>query len=117
MLEKSGILKKLKKGKLAIFDKGYIEKSNGHKLSWPNSHDSKAVNNYKSRTRMRRETFNGGLKNFAICSNTFRHSEAKHTIAFLAVLVTDRPIPNGQWQSYFFCLVSLNNTSTRRFII
>jgi hypothetical protein len=88
MLKESGILEKLKKGKLAIVDRGYIKKANRHKLSWPNDHDSKAVNNFKSRARMRHETFNGRLKNFAICSCPFRHSQKKHGIAFLAVVVT-----------------------------
>jgi hypothetical protein len=88
MLQESGVLKKLKIGKLAIVDRGYIKKSHRHKLSWPNSYDSKAVNNFKSRARLRHETFNGRLKNYAICSCTFRHSEKKQGIAFMAVVVT-----------------------------
>jgi hypothetical protein len=85
MLEESGVLDKLKHNKVAIVDRGYIKKENCHKLSWPNPQDSKALNNFKSRARLRQETFNGRMCFFDILSHEFRHTEQKHGIAFLAV--------------------------------
>jgi hypothetical protein len=88
MLERSELLSKLKPGKLAIVDRGYIKLANKHKLSWPNPYDSKEVNNFKSRARLRHEAFNGRLAFFNILSATFRQSEKKHKLAFEAVVVT-----------------------------
>ena len=87
MLEDSGLLEKLKKGKRAICDRGYIKDANKDKLSWPNLHDTPAVNNFKSRARLRHESFNGRLKFFSILKDTFRQSLAKHQFAFEAVVV------------------------------
>jgi hypothetical protein len=85
MLKRSGVLDLLKNGKVAIVDRGYINEENRHKLSWPNPHDSKAVNNFKARARLRHESFNGRMCCFDILSHEFRQSEEKHGIAFLAV--------------------------------
>jgi hypothetical protein len=85
MLTESGVLGLLKNGKIAIVDRGYISKKNRHKLSWPNPQDSKAVNNFKARARLRHEAFNGRMCFFDILSHEFRNSEEKHGIAFLAV--------------------------------
>ena len=57
MLENSGVLDKLKNGKLAIVDGGYVNFKNKGKLSWPNPHDSKDVKKFKARARARHETF------------------------------------------------------------
>ena len=88
VLERSELLSKLKPGKLAIVDRGYIKLAHKHKLSWPNPYDSKEVNNFKSRARLRHEAFNGRLAFFNILSATFRQSEKKHKLAFEAVAVT-----------------------------
>ena len=64
MLENSGLLQKIKAGKLLIVDGGYSNEANADKLSWPNPQDSKKLQNFKSRARLRHETFNGRLKNF-----------------------------------------------------
>ena len=87
MMQKSGILKKVKKGKLVIVDRGFIKKKEKDKLSWPNPMDSKEVNNFKSRARLRHETFNGRLKEFGILYETFRHDYGLHQFAFEAVVV------------------------------
>ena len=71
MLTESGVLGLLKNRKLAIVDRGYINKDNRHKLSWPNPHDSKAVNNFKARARLRHEAFNGRMCFFDILSHEF----------------------------------------------
>ena len=88
MLEASGVLDKLAKGKLAIVDRGYIKTENLAKLSWPNPHDDKLTNNYKSRARLRHETVNGRMSFFSILFHQFRHCTAKHNAAFEAIAVT-----------------------------
>jgi hypothetical protein len=85
MLTESGVLGLLKNDKVAIVDRGYINHENRHKLSWPNQDDSKEVNVFKARARLRHEAFNGRMCGFDILSNEFRHTEVKHGIAFLAV--------------------------------
>ena len=56
MLHESGVLVRIKNQKLAIVDLGYINYANKENLSWPNQHDAQAVNNFKSRARLRHET-------------------------------------------------------------
>jgi hypothetical protein len=43
---------------------------------------------FKSRARLRHETFNGRIKHFASLRDTFRHGEEKHRLAFEAICVT-----------------------------
>jgi cytochrome oxidase assembly protein ShyY1 len=88
MLEASGLLDKLAKGKFPIVDRGYIKEENNDKLSWPNPHDDKLTNNYKIRARLRHETVNGRMAFFSILFHQFRHSIAKHKAAFEAIAVT-----------------------------
>jgi hypothetical protein len=88
MLEKSGLLQEIKEGKLLIVDGGYTNEANADKLSWPNPQDSKEVQNFKSRARLRHETFNGRLKNFRALRDTFRHGKDKHKLVLTAVAVT-----------------------------
>ena len=65
-------------------------------LSLPNTFDAKTLNNFKSRARLRHETFNGRLKSFAILSETFRHGFDKHKFVFEAIAVTVQyQIENG----------------------
>ena len=72
-----------------IADRGYISTLDDEKmLSTPNPFDDKELSNFKSRARLRQETFNGRLKNYTILDATFRHGEAKHKIAMVAVCVT-----------------------------
>ena len=88
MLTKSGILTRLKTGKLAVADRGYINKEFGEKVSWPNDQDTKEANNLKSRIRLRHETFNGKICFYASMSQTWRHTKEQHGLAFRAVVVT-----------------------------
>jgi hypothetical protein len=88
MLTRSGVLKRLRKGKLACADRGYIAKKFVNQVSWPNVHDSPAVNNHKSRIRLRHESFNGKMSKYASMSHTWTHTTEQHGIAFRAVAVT-----------------------------
>lgn len=88
LLEESGLLDKVKDGKHLIVDRGYIKLSNLKKLSWPNEHDDKQTNNFKSRARLRHETFNGRMSFFESMSNEWSHTKEQHKIAFYAVATT-----------------------------
>lgn len=94
---RSGLKQKIAPGKLVIADRGYVSSNKGEEmLCTPNPLDSKAVNNFKSRSRCRHETFNGRLKNFASLRDTFRHGVAKHKIAFEAVVsIVQYQLDNG----------------------
>ena len=87
ILKLSGVLDKLKDGKMAVVDKGYINHALKDKLSWPNPHEAPEVSQYKSRIRMRGETFNGRVKYFKILRECFRHNLKYHKLAFTAVAV------------------------------
>jgi len=87
ILELSGVLENLKEGKLAVCDKGYIDKKYADKLSWPNPHDAPDLNEYKSRIRMRGETVNGRMKFFKILRECFRHDLEHHRDVYTAVAV------------------------------
>jgi hypothetical protein len=86
MLHESGVLNMLKEGKFGIVNRRYIDVKLKDKLSWPNPQDVPVVNNFKSRARLRHETFNGRIRHFNILSEIFRGSE-KHGPAFEAVCV------------------------------
>ena len=92
MLKNSGLLDKVKNGKLVIMDGGYkgikAGAENKKKVSVPNPYDSKEVHNFKSRVRLRQETFNGRIKHFRALQDTFRHDPSKHQMVFTAVVVT-----------------------------
>ena len=90
MLRHGGLLDKIVDGKKAIADRGYHTgvPDERRKLSLPNAYDSKVLNNFKSRARLRHETFNGRIKFFKVLANTFEHGLDKHKIAFEAVAVT-----------------------------
>jgi hypothetical protein len=87
VMREGGLLNKLKPGKLCIVDRGYINFKHRDKLSWPNPYDSKQVNNFKSRARLRHETFNGRIKFFNILKETFEHAQDLHKCVFEAVCV------------------------------
>jgi hypothetical protein len=88
MLARSGVLKRLKKGKLCVVDRGYIDKKWKDKLAWPNLQDSKRANNMKSRIRLRHESFNGKVTQYGTMCQTWRHTKKQHGLAFRAIVVT-----------------------------
>ena len=88
MLARSGILERLPKGKLCSGDRVYIDKKWKDQRAWPNYHDSKETNNMKSRIRLRHETFNGKISEYATMRQTWRHNKKQHGLAFRAVAVT-----------------------------
>jgi len=80
---------KIKDGKKVIADGGYAtSRTDERMLSLPNPLDSRQLKNFKSRSRLRLETFNGRLKKYEVLNQTFRHGIEKHRLAFEAVLVT-----------------------------
>lgn len=90
IMRESGLMAKLlQNGKVAILDRGYrssqVEERKHH--SYPDAMDSKELNNFKSRARLRQETFNRRLKHFEVLSNVFRHGFAKHEHVMVAVAV------------------------------
>jgi hypothetical protein len=88
ILRKGGLLDKIADGKLGVADRGYKGEKAAWKLSLPNAYDPKELNNFKSRSRLRQETFNGRLKFFNVLSETFRHGFEMHHLVFEAVVVT-----------------------------
>ena len=99
MFWKGGLKEKLKhlnrevrgtrRVKLTLVDRGYHTdwKDEQGLFSYPNNFDSKELDNFKSRGRLRHETFNGRLKFFSCLSETFRHGFDKHKFVFEAVVV------------------------------
>jgi hypothetical protein len=86
----SGLKEKLiRNKKLSLVDRGYRTKREEEQgmFSFPDKMDSKGLNNFKSRGRLRQETFNGRLKFFCCLSDTFRHGFDKHKFVFEAVVV------------------------------
>ena len=85
---REGLKAKMPPGKLVIADRGYNTSNADEKmLSQPNDLDSKELNNFKSRARLRQETYNGRLTFFNILNATFKQSDAKHKLALEAVCV------------------------------
>ena len=85
---REGLKAKMPPGKRAIADRGYVTNQPDERmLSTPSAKDSKELNNFKSRARLRQETFNGRLKFFCCLAETFRHGLDKHKLALEAVCV------------------------------
>lgn len=86
---KDGYRDKMSRGpfKLAVADRGYIDKDCMPFLCIPNSLDSPELAAFKSRARCRHETLNGRFNNFKILQDKFRHGMDRHKIAFEAVCV------------------------------
>jgi hypothetical protein len=82
-----GLLAQYKK--VAISDRGFRSSDviENKLVSLPDGTDSKGLANFKSRARLRHETFNGRMKFFRIFEAVFKLGEDKHKIAFEAVLV------------------------------
>lgn len=88
ILEESGVLDIVRgTDKRIVVDGGYSNDRNEKEITWPRTCQSKELHNFHSRIRLRHETLNGRLKNFAVLTNRFRHGMTKHGIAFLAVAV------------------------------
>jgi hypothetical protein len=67
-----GLKEKVQIGKLLNVDRGYQSSRPDERcLSCPNPLDSNVLYNYKSRSRLCGETFNGRLKQYSILENTF----------------------------------------------
>jgi hypothetical protein len=75
--------------KKLVVDRGYTssEPDEIHLLSIPENTDSEALRKFKTRARMRHETFNGRVKNFKAIQDVFRHSRVNHKTAFEASCV------------------------------
>ena len=94
---REGLKAKIRPGKLVIADRGYrTSRDDEAMLCPPDEVDNPALNNFKSRARLRHETFNGRLKRFQCLSETFRHTQEKHKLAFEAVcVITQYQMDNG----------------------
>ena len=85
-----GLMDKMKKnGKLVIGDRGFKSKYAHERehFSLPDYMDSEELHNFKSRARLRQETFNRRLKHFEALGSTFKNGFEKHAIALRAVAV------------------------------
>lgn len=79
---------KIMPNKLVIADTAYqSSEPDLQMLATPNTNDSSELKNFKSRARLRHETFNGRLKFFKCLADVFRHGVDKHKMAFEAVCV------------------------------
>jgi hypothetical protein len=56
--------------------------------AYPDEIDPPDLHNFKSRARLRQETFNGRLRCFEVLSCTFTNGWDKHKLAFEAVVIT-----------------------------
>lgn len=91
MFRESGLMKKLKASKkVCISDRGFRSKyaHERERFAYPDFMDSKELYNFKSRVRLRQETFNRRLKHFEALSGTFKNGFIKHGIALRATAVT-----------------------------
>ena len=81
--------KLVQSGKIAIVDKGYRSKiaEENALMSFPDKMDRQELSNFKSRARLRHESFNGRLKAFGCLSKRFSHGFEKHKHALEAVVV------------------------------
>ena len=79
-----------------IVDKGYLDKSD-ELISTHNSLDSNAVSKFKTRTRMRHETWNKRIKDWRCLGQEYRHKTMeKHQILMYAVaVITEYQIEHG----------------------
>jgi len=83
---------KIPPGKKVVADRIYGSKKKedaevSKKFALPNLCDSKVLANFKTRVRNRHESFNGRLKDFNALSDTYRHSQKRHSHVFEAVCV------------------------------
>ena len=91
IFKECGLMDRLKlTGKKCIVDRGYKSKVAEERevFAYPDYIDSKELHNFKSRARLRQETFNRRLKHFGCLERTFTNGFDKHGIALRAVAVT-----------------------------
>lgn len=95
----SGLIDKLKQlDKVCIADRGFRPKSVAEQkhFSLPDYMDSPDLHNFKSRVRLRLETYNRRVKHFEALSNTFRHGFDKHGKVFIAInVIVQYQMDNG----------------------
>lgn len=85
---RDGLKQKIAPGKKVNCDRGYkTSQPDETMLAPPNGLDGPELQNFKSRGRLRHETFNARLKKFGILDQTFRHGEEKHKLAIVSVVV------------------------------
>lgn len=87
---KDGLMKMIPEGMRVVADSGYSGELLKHIISGPNPHDSKMLQNFKSRAKSRQEDFNSRLKKYKICQETFRHDKCrlmKHKTSWTAVAI------------------------------
>jgi hypothetical protein len=90
MCRQSGFMARLQQnGKVCIADRGFRSKHAHERrlFALPDYMDSPELSNFKSRARLRQESFNSRLKKFRVLSNKWRHGMEKHGIALRAVAV------------------------------
>ena len=91
-----GLKHRIAPGKKVNADRGYqSSRPDEPMLATPNDLDTPELRNYKTRGRLRQETFNGRLKKFDVLNQTFRHPVEKHKLAFEAVVVSQYHMDNG----------------------
>ena len=91
MMKNSGILEKLvEAGKVCSGDLGFRMKEIEFQkvMSLPDYMDEKELHQFKTRMRLRQETFNSRLKFFRTLSETFEYGFTKHELVLHAVAVT-----------------------------
>ena len=76
-------------GKMIIGDGGYqtAEPDEINMISTPNPVDPEGLRNFKSRVRLRHETINSRMKQYAILKHGFELGKERHASCFYAVLV------------------------------
>ena len=76
--------------KLVMVDRGFHSKVREHRQThaYPDEIDSPDLHNFKSRARLRQETFNRRLRCFEVLYRTFTHGWDKHKLAYEAVVIT-----------------------------
>jgi hypothetical protein len=94
----------LQHNKVVMVDRGYHSHIPKHREThaYPEEIDPPDLHNYKSRARLRQETFNRRLRCFEVLSRTFTNGWDKHKLAFEAVVITVQyQMENG---SPIFCV-------------
>jgi hypothetical protein len=94
----------LQNKKLVMVDRGFHSHVPEHRQThaYPDEIDPPDLHNFKSRARLRQETFNRRLRCFEVLYRTFTHGWDKHKLAFEAVVVTVQyQMENG---SPIFCV-------------
>ena len=100
----SGLMQKLKdSGKVCIADRGFKSKYAHERehMATPDYMDSAELFNFKSRVRLRQETYNRLLTHFAVLSGTWNYGFEKHGDALRAVaVILQYQLDNGSLSIY-----------------